>query len=195
MSLYTVIGQSITEPVTLAAVKARIKLTSTADDDIITGQITQAREFAERVSRRSLAYKAYSYTMDRFWQTHPREPIRVPVPPLISVTSLAYLDDTLTLQTIESDEYFVANAQDPSLIVPIPGLIWPSTARVPGAVTIAFNAGFGYPGASGSPPIPAGPMLSQGWINNLVDITVFIYENAGEVIPERLVQIPKIYLF
>lgn len=196
MSLQITPGQTITEPVTLAVLKARIKLTSTADDAQLTGIIIQAREYAERVSRRSLAYKEYTYTMDRFpW---PHEPIRVPVPPLINLASITYYDDTLTQQTLPADEYWIAGAQYPALIAPKPGLIWPPTARVPGAVTLSFSAGYGYPGVAqnGSmPAIPPGPPMPTSWANNITDIAVFAYENAGVVLPEKLVQIPKIYVF
>ena len=196
MSLQIQAG-TITEPVTLAALKSRIHLTSTSDDTSLTGIITQAREFAERVSRRSLAYASFVYTLDRF--PYPHEPIRVPVPPLISLTSISYYDDTLTTPiTLDPSEYWTAPAQIPALIVPTPGNVWPCAARVPGAVSLAFTAGYGYPGAAASgstPAIPPGPALPVSWLNNLVDIAVFAYENAGVAIPESLVQIPKVYLF
>jgi uncharacterized phiE125 gp8 family phage protein len=179
-----IVPSSITEPVTLAVLKARIKLTSTADDVQLTGIITQAREFAERVSRRSLAVKSYAYTMDHFPPPYERV-IRVPVPPLIGLTAITYFDETLTEQTLDPSEYWVAPAQIPALIVPTPGNVWPSVARVPGAVTLSFTAGYGA----------GGQALPVSWANNIADIAVFAYENAGVPIPENLVQIPKVYVF
>ena len=194
MSVQIVPGQTITEPVTLAALKMRLHLTSTADDAALTGIITQAREFAERVSRRSLAYKSYAYYLDRF--PYPHEPIRVPAPPLISLTSITYYDETLTEQTLLAAEYWTTPAQVPALVIPVPGNVWPSAARVPGSVVINFNAGFGYPGdTTTTPPTPAGPVIPVSWANNITDIAVFAYENAGAPIPESLVQIPKVYIF
>jgi uncharacterized phiE125 gp8 family phage protein len=187
---------TITEPVTLAALKARMKLTSTADDTQLTGIITQAREIAERVSRRCLAYKSLAYTMDRF--PYPHEPIRVPVPPLISLTSITFFDETVTEQTLDPSEYWVAAQQIPALIAPKPGIVWPPTARLPGAVTLNFTAGYNYPGAAAvgsTPAIPPGPALPVSWANNIMDLAVFIYENAGVRVPESLVQIPKVYVF
>jgi uncharacterized phiE125 gp8 family phage protein len=128
------------EPVTLDEVKARLRLTTTADDDSITGHITAAREFAEKVSRRSLTVKAYAFFMDRF--PHPYEPISLPAPPLVSVTAVKYLDESLTSQTWDPTEYFVASNNVPALIVPKPGLIYPATGRVPGAVEVDFTAGY-----------------------------------------------------
>lgn len=191
-----IVPTTITEPVTLAMLHARMKLTSTVDDAQLTGIIPQAREFAERVSRRSLAYKSYAYFMDRF--PYPHEPIRVPVPPLIGLTSITYYDETLTEQTLDPSEYWVAVAQIPALIAPVPGIVWPPTARVPGSVTLNFTAGYGYPGAAqngDTPAIPPGPVLPASWANAIMDIAVFIYENPAVPVPESLVQIPKVYVF
>jgi uncharacterized phiE125 gp8 family phage protein len=185
---------TITEPVTLAALKARMKLTSTADDTQLLGIITQAREIAERVSRRCLAYKFLAYIMDRF--PYPHEPIRVPVPPLIKLVSITYLDETVTEQTLSPAEYWVAAQQIPALIAPMPTVVWPTTARLPGAVTLNFTAGYNYPGdATVTPHVPPGPELPVSWANNIMDLAVFIYENAGVRAPENLVQIPKVYVF
>ena len=185
---------TITEPVTLAALKARLVLTSTADDARLPGIITQAREIAERVSRRCLTYKSCAYTMDRF--PYPHEPIRVPVPPLISLLSITYFDETVTEQTLDSSEYWVADQQIPALISPMPGMVWPPTARLPGAVTLNFTAGYNYPGdTTVTPHVPPGPVLPVSWANSITDLAVFIYENAGVRVPENLVQIPKVYVF
>ena len=193
MSLQIVPLQTITEPVTLDQMHARLHLSSTGDDTSIAGIITQAREFAERVSRRSLAYKSYAYYMDRF--PYPHEPIRIPAPPLISLTQISYYDDTLTEQILDPSEYWTAPAQIPALIVPTPGNVWPCAGRVPGSVILQFTAGYGFPGNAGTPALPPGPELPVSWANNIMDIAVFAYENAGVPIPENLVQIPKVFVF
>lgn len=166
------------EPVTVDDVKARLRLTNTIDDAMLAGNITQARQFAEKISHRSLALKTYLGTEDRF--PYPREPIRVDRPPLVSVTSIKYYDDTLTQQTWDSSEYWVAKAQEPGLILPKPGLIYPSTARVPSAVEVVFTAGAAIP---------------ADWQRTIQDIAIFIYEHPGDAIPEALVQIPKVFVF
>lgn len=167
------------EPVTVAAVKARLRLTTTADDANIALYISSAREFAERVTRRSLAAKSYALFMDRF--PAPYEPIRLPAPPLTEVTAIKFYDDTLTQQTWDPTEYWVALNQSPALIVPTPGIVYPCAARVPGAVEIDFTTG------------PAS--ISDDWQRVIENITIFIYEHPGEPVPEILVNIPKIYVF
>jgi hypothetical protein len=163
---------------------------------MLAGQITQAREFCERVSRRSLAYKSYALSLDRF--PYPQEPIRLPAPPLVYVAGITYYDPALALQTWDPTEYWWTPAQVPALIVPIPGLIYPSPAHIPGAVEVSFAAGWGSPAiaASGNiPAIPAGPPLPSSWARSIQDVTIFIYENPGAPVPESLCQIPKVYVF
>lgn len=189
-----VVTPPTSEPVALADVKARLRLTSTADDATITSQITQAREFCERVSRRSLAYKSYALFLDRF--PYPHEPIRLPAPPLVSVSNVFYYDSTLTQQTWSPSEYWWTPAQSPALIVPKPGLIYPSPAHIPGAVEVDFTAGWGYPGnPDADPVVPAGPALPADWARCIQDVAMFIYENPSTPIPEALCSIPKVWVF
>lgn len=197
-------AQPAAEPVTVAEVKARLRLGNTADDAVITANITAAREFAEKVTRRSLAYKSYALFMDSFPCLS--DPIRVPVPPLINVTAIKYLDSTLTQQTWDSAEYFIAYMQEPGLIIPRPTFIYPCPAVAPGAVEIDFTAGYGYAGnAQAQPPIPAGPVCPEHIKEGIRQLAVHIYEHPSAVTPEGLKEAPlalmsfftanKIYVF
>jgi len=179
------------EPVTLAEVKARLNLTSTADDAKITQQITVARQFAEKVTRRSLAYKTYTLFMRRF--PYITVPIHLPVPPLVSVNSINYLDETYTSQLWPGPgaiaplvpEYVVAPMQSPGLIYLAQNVIYPCTARVPGAVQINFSSGYSVAGApAGTPPIP-GPVAEA-----IRQLTVHIYEHPEAVVSESMKELP-----
>lgn len=164
------------EPVTVAEVKARLRLTSTADDATIAVQITAAREFAEKITRQSLALKSYKLLLDCFpW---PHEPIRLPVPPLISVTAITYFDSVLNPQTWDSSEYGVYNigfVPAGGLIKPLPGFIYPVTGQVPGAVEIDFTAG-------AAPPEHVKEGIRQ--------LTVHIYSHPEAVTSEGLKEAP-----
>jgi uncharacterized phiE125 gp8 family phage protein len=200
--------QPTAEPVTVDEVKARLRLNSTADDATIAGHIMAAREFAEKVTRRSLAYKSYAYVMDRF--PYPHEPIRVPVPPLIAVSAIKYLDATLTQQTWDPTEYFVGAMQSPAIIIPNPiaagGMVYPCTAPVPGAVEIDFTAGYDYAGdANATPPIAPGPACPEFLREGIRQLAVHIYEHPEAVTSEGLKEMPlalsaffgaaKVYVF
>ena len=175
-----VLQQPTSEPVSLDDVKARLRLTSTDDDALITAYISAAREHAERVSRRSLAAKQYSQIFDRF--PFANEPIRLTNPPVVSVDAIRYLDYTLTSQTWEPSAYFVAANQSPALVIPAPGNCYPPTAFVPGAVEVDFTTG------------PSVDGLPVSWKQNIIEIAVFIYDHPGEIVPASLVTIPKIFV-
>ena len=175
-----VLQQPSAEPVSLDEVKDRLRLTSTDDDAAITTYISAAREHAERVSRRSLAPKTYAQILDRF--PFHNEPIRLTNPPVTGVTAIKYLDSTLTSQTWDPTEYFLAASQSPALIIPKPGNTYPATARVPGAVEVDFTTG------------PDADDLPVSWKQNIIELAVFIYDHPGEIVPASLVTIPKIFV-
>lgn len=187
MSLVIITGPTA-EPVTLAEVKARLRLTDTTDDALITTQITAAREYAEKMTRRSLNYKTYSAFFDGFPDCG--KPIRVPVPPLIALTAVKYLDSTLTWQTWDPSEYYVAALQVPALIVPTPANIYPCPADVPGSVEVDFTAGYGYPGQTTPTVIPPGPTCPEHLKEGIRQLAVYIYEHPSVITSEGLKEAP-----
>lgn len=195
MSLQTVSGQTITEPVTLAALKARIKLTSTADDGQLTGIITAAREFAERISNRCLAPRQVIEYRDSF--PYPTKELLIPRPPLVSVDKVEYLeDDYVTWAVWDPSEYWVALNNVPAILQPRRGFTYPCTLiHTAGCVRITFTAGDAtVTSVNGVNTLTPNP-LPQHWQLNIEDIAVFMYENAGVTVPASLVTIPKIHYF
>lgn len=185
MSLQITTGPTA-EPVALADVKARLRLVDTADDALITKQIPVARAFAERVTRRSLALKTYAAFLDRF--PVPNGPIRVPVPPLIAVSAIKYLDSTLTQQVWDSSEYYIATQQTPGLIVPKPGFIYPSPGVVPGAVEIDFTAG--YTVASDDGGFATTDQYFSTAFESICRLCVYLYQNPDVTLSEGMKEDP-----
>lgn len=80
--------------------------------------------------------------------------MRVPYPPLRTVTSVTYRDDAGATQTLNSALYIVRkNPTIPGEIVFIDSNDIPDTAEHPRAVKITFTAGYGI--GTGEPPVPA----------------------------------------
>jgi uncharacterized phiE125 gp8 family phage protein len=181
MSLQTITGQTITEPVTLAALKSRIKLTSTADDAGLVMLITAAREFAERISNRCLAARQFIEYRDEFPYS-PAKELQIPRPPLVSVDKVEYLStDYQTWLTWSASEYWVASYNLPAYLRPRDGFTYPQTVNGGSCVRVTFTAG--------------ADAIEQHWQLNIMDIAVFMYENAGAVVPTSLVTIPRIHYF
>jgi uncharacterized phiE125 gp8 family phage protein len=149
------------EPVTLPMAKLHLRVDFDDEDALIEGLISAAREYCEQVIQRAIYNQTYVLSLDQFnygdWRsTIPmdrRNPLRfsalwasmalrLPMPRLVSVTSITYLDTTGTQQTLDPASYNVDNSSEPARITPAINLIWPTTDYyIPGSVKVTYVAG------------------------------------------------------
>lgn len=72
-----------------------------------------------------------------------RTPLVLGRPPLISVTSVAYLDaDGASQSLVENTDFIVDIGSRPGRIYPVYGESWPSTRCIENAVTVTYVCGF-----------------------------------------------------
>lgn len=130
------------EPITLTEAKAhlRIDAADTAEDNAITGFITAAREYCETYQGRQYMTATRVHQLDRFPSCHV---IRLPYPPLISITSVVYVDSAGVTQTLDPSKYIVDAISQPGRIAPSYSNYWPATRQQIGAVTITYACGYG----------------------------------------------------
>lgn len=142
LSLVSVDG---TEPISTSDAKDHLRVDLSDDDVLISAAATAARDYFEADTNRQLVKATYTLTLDDFPRSR-HEPIRIPRPPLRSVTSITYLDSDGTEQTWSSSEYTVETfdgpGAQPGRVYPKAEYVWPTTQDVPGAVTITFEAGY-----------------------------------------------------
>lgn len=132
------------EPLTVEEVQRHLKITREDADDYayLWRLIVAAREEAERVTQRAMLTQTRDLTLDAF----PCDTsILLPYPPLVSVTSVKYVDQAGTLTTWPSTNYLVYAPAGPRCrrgrISLVSGVSWPSTITQAGAVTIRFVCG------------------------------------------------------
>lgn len=134
-------------PLTLDEIKARLRVGEAADDaDLMSMQRAAVRllDGPEGILNRALVSQGLVYTLDAF-------PARdcgfdLPLPPLIEVTQVAYIDLAGAVQTWGSANYRVLNAATPSAKGRIElayNAAWPSTRAMAQAVTVSYLAGYG----------------------------------------------------
>jgi uncharacterized phiE125 gp8 family phage protein len=132
----------------LAEVKDVMRVDGMAEDALIEsliGAATRRYDGEDGWLGRALVEQSWEYRLDSF----PRGAIEVPLPPLRSVDSVTYeARDGTTATLAEGADFRVDTRSEPGRVVPVGD--WPRTADVPGAVTLAFTAG--YPPGAGSPP-------------------------------------------
>lgn len=121
-----------------------LRVTSgTVEDDYIDTLISAAASLSERFTRRAHAPQDRKLTMDRF----PIRYIRMPMPPLIEVTSIAYVDtDGVTRTLTEGTDYIVSAPVGPTApagrIEPAYGTCWPIARCQLDSVTVTYRAGY-----------------------------------------------------
>jgi uncharacterized phiE125 gp8 family phage protein len=123
-------------PVSLAEAKAHVKQDFDTDDAMLAAQIIAATELVESFTKQQMMTATYELTLDSF-----PDVIRVPKPPLQSVTSITYLDTGGTSQTVASTDYTVDIKSEPGRIMPVFGAVWPVTYQQMNAVTVTYVAG------------------------------------------------------
>ena len=151
MGASLVTGPTI-EPVTLAMAKAHLRIDASDLDASLATEIIAAREFVEGQTRRTLAPATWDFTWDWEWpKSGCYHRIDLPTSPLISVTSISYVDTNGATQTLAADQYQVVGSGDDSLprIVPAYDVTWPDVRWQPEAVTVRARCGYEF----GSPAV------------------------------------------
>jgi uncharacterized phiE125 gp8 family phage protein len=140
------------EPLLIAEVQEHLRLQDTTDDTLLKALIPAARVWAENRSNRQFVEAKWELKLDGFPDATKyqggKQPdacgglIRPPHSPLLSVSSIAYVDTAGTSQTWSSSEYAVDAHSEPARISPAYNEVWPTTRAQMNAVTVTYLAGY-----------------------------------------------------
>jgi uncharacterized phiE125 gp8 family phage protein len=128
-----------TTPVTVSEAKDQISLLSNDHDTTIDRLIKAATEAAEKYTGRALITQTWRLALNSF----PVREIRLPRPTLQSITSIQYVDENGTLQTLGASLYDATADLEPARVEPAYGEVWPATRCEREAVRITYVAGYG----------------------------------------------------
>lgn len=132
------------EPVTLSEAKAHCRVDTSADDTLIQGYITTAREWVEDYIDRALVTQQLVMKLDTF----PGE-IELPRPPMIAsgtataVTITYVTGEAGGTATLSASEYRVDRDATPGVIRTLYAGSWPSHLLDQNSVTVSWWAGYG----------------------------------------------------
>jgi uncharacterized phiE125 gp8 family phage protein len=132
--------------VTIGDVKTHLRIDHSDEDAALSAMIrtaTDALDGREGMLGRALLRQRWRLLLDAF---PPGGVITLPLPPLLSVVSLSYAPaDGSSPLTLPPSEYLVDGIGDhgSAAIMPAIGKAWPATARLPAAVSLIFEAGYG----------------------------------------------------
>lgn len=170
-------------PITLAQAKKQCRLgSSTSEDDQFTDiWIPQATHLFEQLTGIQCYPAAWTYALDAFPFS---DTIELPKVPLISVTSVTYVDGDEADQTLADTNYVVSAPQgvnpDRGSISLLPSASWPATSARKKAVSIVYQAG--YVDATVSPEAPNVPGIIKGTI---LQIVAHLYQHRSAVAEAR----------
>jgi len=110
------------------------------EDPLLLAYIQGATEELDGIDgwlNRALVTQTWQLTLNCF----PCRPIRLPLPPLQSITSIIYDATDGTATTLDAEDYRVITDTDPGQVEPVSS--WPATKNQLGAVRITYVAGYG----------------------------------------------------
>lgn len=123
------------EPISLALAKAHLRVTSSAEDTLISGMIADARAWVEQYTGQTLVQRSRAETIQGFES-------RLLAWPISSVEQVSYYDPDRDLQTLSADVYEVANITRPGRLMLKSGQTWPSIAAGARQITVDVVAGY-----------------------------------------------------
>lgn len=139
MALRLVTPPSI-EPLDLTTAKSHLRVDITDDDNLITTLIPAAREYCEAFQNRAYITQTWEMWLDSWPEGNE---IRIPRPPLQSVSSIKYYGTDDTEYTFDAANYFVDTESEPGRVVLKYGKSWPTiTLRPTNGICVTFIAGY-----------------------------------------------------
>ena len=168
-------------PVTLAEAKewCRVDTGDTSQDGALNILIAAMTDYAEHLTGRSFVPRTYELNLDAF-----AGQIKLPFPPLLSVSSIAYTDINGDAQTVAGSAYESDVVSQPGIVQPVWGQSWPSIGYGLNPVRIQYQAGYTENGVDNS-YLP-GPL--RMWLQARL---ATIFENREQLVFNNQVEIPR----
>jgi uncharacterized phiE125 gp8 family phage protein len=143
-------------------------------DPLILEKIPAAREYCEEYLGRALAPQVIEVALDAFYTSDQvsTAAIELPMPPVIEIVSVIYVDADGNEQEMDEDAYRLDNYQEPGWLLPAYGTTWPSAYAVANAVKVRYLVGYSIQGDSPETnPLPwkyraAMSVLLQSMVHN-----------------------------
>ncbi len=154
------------EPVTLAAMRAYLRVDHVAEDDLIAGLVRAARLLVEAASRRILVEQTWRVVLDRWPESRV---VNLPVSPLIAVDRIRVATGPAVAVDLPVSSYSADAAADPPRVAIGAGVPEPGVPA--GGIAIDLRAGYGAaPEAVPEPMRLAVQRQVARWFENRGDV-------------------------
>ncbi|MCW0235273.1 MAG: head-tail connector protein [Ferrovibrio sp.] len=142
--MLSVVTAPIDDVVSLPDAKRHLRVDYDDDDAYIASLVGAAVaniDGPEGWLGRALGEQSLVLTLDAF--PCGRRRLSIPLPPLVSVEAVSYIDGSGTEQSLAGFRVFGVGAPYGGYVLPPLGQDWPRTHCDPGSVTVEFTAGYG----------------------------------------------------
>ena len=144
--------------------------------------IKTARQYVEAFTARQLIEATYEFACDVFPSQN--RDILLPAPPLISVTTITYVDEDGAGQTLAASEYLVDTRVEPGRVRLNFDKEWPATRLDPSGIVVTYKAGYGTTEAA----VPevfrhAVRLLASHWYEHREAVQILERGQTVEVLP------------
>lgn len=136
MRAYKVVTPATSNPITLTEAKTHLKVDTTADDTFITNLIKSATSSAQEYTNRFFIATTIQQVGDK-WE----DISNLLKSPVASVTNIKYVDTSGSLQTLNTDVYFVDDVNKPARIGLKPNQSFPEIIDRLNAVQVNYVVG------------------------------------------------------
>lgn len=156
----------------LSVLEAKRQLRIEPDDVEQDEHIAELCAAAHRKIERELGYPILRQTRETHLTGFPCGPIWLGGGANPEVVSIKYRDTAGVLQTLDAASYNLDGVSRIAQVFPAPTASWPSTARVPGAVIVEWQAGWESPPDVDEDLIHAMKLLVGHWDQNREAVVV-----------------------
>lgn len=144
-----------------------LRIDGSEQDGVLTALIVAARQYAEAYTKRQFCTATYRLTLDS-WAAK----TRIPRPPTISISSIAYIDPNGATQTLSANVYQLVNDPEGAFVELAPAQIWPAVRVQREAIAITYTAGYGAAANVPATIKQAMLMLIGNWYENRETVVI-----------------------
>lgn len=165
---------------TAAEARARLGIGSDVSDAVLDAHIkaaTQVIDGGDGWLGRALLQQVWKLTLDEFPNRYRYDRIRIPLPPLISIDSINFIDTAGVEQSLDPGAYRKL-AGEPATIEPVN--CWPRTKCQGDAVSITFTCGYGTTADKVPEPVRNAVALGVSELRSLQARNLMLAEDTVE---------------